>query len=117
MHLPPDDEIVMVAGIPPIRAKKARYFEDARFRFLVCAPPVCLICGRLRLREGARPPPPEGRQRVREQGSLPHRLEPEQLPGPTACCGVFQFLSGDGETSGRAGLSSSDQRLLYAGNG
>ncbi|MGC4024765.1 MAG: type IV secretory system conjugative DNA transfer family protein [Mesorhizobium sp.] len=32
MQLPPDDEIVMVAGIPPIRAKKARYFEDARFR-------------------------------------------------------------------------------------
>ncbi|MDI6025935.1 conjugal transfer protein TraG [Corticibacterium sp. UT-5YL-CI-8] len=32
MQLPPDDEIVMVAGIPPIRARKARYFEDARFR-------------------------------------------------------------------------------------
>lgn len=32
MQLPPDDEIIMVAGIPPIRAKKARYFEDARFR-------------------------------------------------------------------------------------
>jgi len=31
MQLPPDDEIVMVAGIPPIRAKKARYFEDSRF--------------------------------------------------------------------------------------
>jgi type IV secretory pathway TraG/TraD family ATPase VirD4 len=32
MQLPPDDEIVMVAGVPPIRAKKARYFEDPRFR-------------------------------------------------------------------------------------
>lgn len=31
MQLPPDDEIVMVAGIPPIRTKKARYFDDARF--------------------------------------------------------------------------------------
>ena len=30
MQLPPDDEIVMVAGVPPIRAKKARYFEDWR---------------------------------------------------------------------------------------
>ncbi|MHB2266300.1 conjugal transfer protein TraG [Aliihoeflea sp. 2WW] len=30
MQLPPDDEIVMVAGIPPIRANKARYYEDAR---------------------------------------------------------------------------------------
>ncbi len=32
MQLPPDDEIVMVAGIPPIRAKKARYYEDARLK-------------------------------------------------------------------------------------
>lgn len=32
MQLPSDDEIVMVAGIPPIRAKKARYFEDVRFK-------------------------------------------------------------------------------------
>ncbi|MBB6014515.1 type IV secretion system protein VirD4 [Aquamicrobium lusatiense] len=39
MQLPPDDEIVMVAGIPPVRAKKARYFEDARFRERLLAPP------------------------------------------------------------------------------
>ncbi|MER9442214.1 conjugal transfer protein TraG [Mesorhizobium sp. M0340] len=32
MQLPPADEIVMVAGAPPIRAKKVRYYEDARFR-------------------------------------------------------------------------------------
>jgi type IV secretion system protein VirD4 len=32
MQLPPTDEIVMVAGTPPIRAVKARYFEDARFQ-------------------------------------------------------------------------------------
>jgi type IV secretion system protein VirD4 len=32
MQLPPADEIVMVAGTPPIRAKKARYFEDVRFQ-------------------------------------------------------------------------------------
>ena len=31
MQLPPDDEIVMVAGTPPIRAKKARYYQDRRF--------------------------------------------------------------------------------------
>ena len=30
----------------------------------------------------------------------------EVIGGPTACCGVFQFLSGDGETSGRAGFST-----------
>lgn len=39
MQLPPDDEIVMVAGIPPVRAKKARYFEDERFRERLLSPP------------------------------------------------------------------------------
>jgi len=39
MQLPPDDEIVMVAGIPPVRAKKARYFEDARFKQRLLAVP------------------------------------------------------------------------------
>ncbi len=39
MQLPPDDEIVMVAGSPPIRAKKARYFEDRRFAERVLRPP------------------------------------------------------------------------------
>jgi type IV secretion system protein VirD4 len=32
MQLPPDDEIVLISGCSPIRAKKARYFEDERFR-------------------------------------------------------------------------------------
>jgi type IV secretion system protein VirD4 len=32
MQLPPDDELVLISGCSPIRAKKARYFEDERFR-------------------------------------------------------------------------------------
>jgi type IV secretion system protein VirD4 len=40
MQLPPADEIVMVAGTPPIRAKKARYYEDARFQERVLQPPT-----------------------------------------------------------------------------
>jgi type IV secretion system protein VirD4 len=39
MQLPPTDEIVMVAGLPPIRAKKARYYEDRRFAERVLPPP------------------------------------------------------------------------------
>ncbi|MGE0499659.1 MAG: conjugal transfer protein TraG [Rhizobiaceae bacterium] len=39
MQLPPSDEIVMVAGTQPIRAKKARYYEDARFRERLLSPP------------------------------------------------------------------------------
>ena len=40
MQLPPTDEIAMVAGTPPIRTKKARYYEDARFRERVLPPPI-----------------------------------------------------------------------------
>src|SRR5215831_13753565 len=32
MQLPPADELVLMSGFPPIRAKKARYFQDRRFR-------------------------------------------------------------------------------------
>ena len=39
MQLPPGDEIVMLAGTPPIRAKKARYYEDTRFKERVLPPP------------------------------------------------------------------------------
>ena len=39
MQLPSTDEIVMVAGTPPIRAKKARYYEDARFKERIMSPP------------------------------------------------------------------------------
>jgi len=39
MQLPPDDEIVMVAGIPPIRAQKVRYYKDRRFTERVVSPP------------------------------------------------------------------------------
>jgi type IV secretion system protein VirD4 len=39
MQLPPNDEIVMLAATPPIRANKARYFEDKRFVERVLPPP------------------------------------------------------------------------------
>ncbi|MGH6644086.1 MAG: type IV secretory system conjugative DNA transfer family protein, partial [Bradyrhizobium sp.] len=42
MQLPPSDEIVMVAGTPPIRAKKARYYEDRRFQERILPPPNLL---------------------------------------------------------------------------
>ena len=39
MQLPPADELLLVAGVPPVRAKKARYYEDARFRERILPPP------------------------------------------------------------------------------
>jgi len=39
MQLPPSDEIVMVAGLAPIRAKKARYFTDPRLAERIASAP------------------------------------------------------------------------------
>jgi type IV secretion system protein VirD4 len=46
MQIPPADEIVMVAGTPPIRAKKVRYYEDRRFIERVLPPPDPVVSDR-----------------------------------------------------------------------
>jgi type IV secretion system protein VirD4 len=38
MQLPPGDELVLVSGIPPIRTRKARYYEDRRLTSRILAP-------------------------------------------------------------------------------
>jgi len=40
MQLPPDEEVVMVSGHPPIKAAKLRYYQDRNFTGRVLAPPV-----------------------------------------------------------------------------
>jgi type IV secretion system protein VirD4 len=40
MQLPPDDELVLISGCPPIRAKKARYFEDPEMQARILPPPA-----------------------------------------------------------------------------
>jgi type IV secretion system protein VirD4 len=40
MQLPPSDELVLVSGLPPVRAKKLRYFEDGNFSSRVLTAPV-----------------------------------------------------------------------------
>jgi type IV secretion system protein VirD4 len=40
MQLPPDDELVLVSSLPPIRAKKLRYYEDRNFTSRVTSAPV-----------------------------------------------------------------------------
>ena len=39
MQLPPDDALVLVSGLAPIRAKKLRYYEDRNFARRIIAPP------------------------------------------------------------------------------
>jgi type IV secretion system protein VirD4 len=50
MQLPPDDELVIMSGCAPIRAKKARYFEDTEMSARILPPPALT---------GDRSPPPE----------------------------------------------------------
>ncbi|MGV6875385.1 conjugal transfer protein TraG [Pseudochelatococcus sp. B33] len=58
MQLPPSDEIVMVAGTPPIKAKKARYFEDPQFQERVLPPPELTRPGEPRPDDWSRLPIP-----------------------------------------------------------
>ena len=53
MQLPPDDELVLVSGCPPIRAKKARYYEDAELKARILQSPT--LTGRM-LVSGAEEP-------------------------------------------------------------
>lgn len=39
MQLPPSDELVFVAGHPPVRARKLRYYQDRAFKARILAPP------------------------------------------------------------------------------
>src|SRR3954453_21817867 len=40
MQLPPDDELILVSGCHPIRAKKARYYEDPELKARILQPPT-----------------------------------------------------------------------------
>ncbi|HXW71012.1 MAG TPA: conjugal transfer protein TraG [Methylocella sp.] len=42
MQLPHDDELVLVSGCLPIRAKKARYFEDPELKARILPPPALI---------------------------------------------------------------------------
>jgi type IV secretion system protein VirD4 len=46
MQLPQCDELVLVSGISPIRAHKARYYEDMRLKRRVLKPPALATAGR-----------------------------------------------------------------------
>ena len=58
MQLPNDEELVLVSGCQPIRAKKARYYADAELKARILPPP--------RLSGRDVPPGPEGVQTTPE---------------------------------------------------
>ncbi|MBB4955981.1 type IV secretion system protein VirD4 [Agrobacterium vitis] len=69
MQLPPTDEIVMVAGTPPIRAKKARYYEDARFKERILPPPALTASKQVRPDDWTSLPVPPQPQLAEAKGS------------------------------------------------
>ncbi len=56
MQLPAGDELVLVSGLSPIRARKLRYFEDRRFTARMAPPPM--------LEKGAHPDRPAARETI-----------------------------------------------------
>ena len=45
MQLPPADELILVSGCHPIRAKKVRYFEDPEMKGRILPPPALTLPG------------------------------------------------------------------------
>ena len=107
MQLPPDDEIVMAAGLPPIRARKARYFKDSRLAGRVQPPPaLSRPSGTVPDDWSALPPvgaPPQPKRRadiadaanggIRQEPELPVHEDIAPMPQPER--GEFDF-GGDG---------------------
>ena len=54
MQLPPEDAVVMVSSVAPIRAKKLRYYVDANFRIASCHRPCSQSGGTPTRRQPAR---------------------------------------------------------------
>jgi type IV secretion system protein VirD4 len=92
MQLPAGEELVLVSGLAPIRARKLRYFEDGRFASRVAAPPALggdVYADRppqrsddwagLRAEPAAIAPPVEGEERGGEGG-----LQQQRHPGLSA---------------------------------
>jgi type IV secretion system protein VirD4 len=87
MQLPPTDELVLVSGIPPIRARKARYFEDSRLTSRILRPPALTP-------SGAGPSGDRPAQNADDWTSV-------SLPGPGAAVGsVASFLAEDDAANG-----------------
>ncbi len=81
MQFPPDEEILMVSGHPPVRARKLRYFDDRNFIARVLPPPPLPLPSAPTEAYADRPPPrPDdwsGRPYPPASPSIAHRLMDE----------------------------------------
>ncbi len=77
MQLPATDELVLVSGCPPIRAKKARYHEDARFKERILRPPALVAAVEGRHDDWTSLPLPS-RPQIAEATSAPSSADEDQ---------------------------------------
>jgi type IV secretion system protein VirD4 len=69
LQLPDTDEIVMLSGAPPVRAKKARYYADPRLQSRIIAPP--------------QPCPDRNVQLASDDWSGVAQVKPTRMPSPS----------------------------------
>ena len=120
MQLPPDDEIVMVAGVPPIRAKKARYFEDRRLAERVLLPPKPMEpkpepkpddwskLAPIRPIALGKPPPASTSELTIQQSTCPKKASPAVTP-PTPDAARARARTAQGHCAGAR--EAADQRV------
>jgi type IV secretion system protein VirD4 len=107
MQLPPDDELVLVSGSPPIRARKARYYQDRRLFQRILPPPEPVAAPQAPASPDARGPAPAGdwtgaivapppaesedpaNAGIRREPELP--AHEEIVPEPPAATGEFEL--------------------------
>ncbi|MFA6968598.1 conjugal transfer protein TraG [Bosea sp. (in: a-proteobacteria)] len=127
MQLPPSDEIVMIAGTPPIRARKARYYEDARFEERILPPPSLAVPKQVRpddwttLPLPSRPQIAEANQATKTADDDPTESERRQQPElnrvkpvdkPMPIDNPFEIDAGRDEAEDDAARNSRMNRLM-----
>jgi type IV secretion system protein VirD4 len=115
MQLPPDDEIVMVAGVHPIRARKVRYYRDRRLASRIQDPPKDVPASEPRANDWTNLPIPAGSHApvedvdedgdpanggVRREPELPE--EQEIVPRSVPPAGEFEFDDSAGDDAAAA---------------
>lgn len=125
MQLPVGDEIVMVAGVPPIRAEKARYYADRRLAERILAPPSSTPQGAARAGDWSasvatpRPPAPPVQVTPKDPANGGVRREPELgteqeivPPPPPRPTNEFEF--GQGSSNEALNAARVQERLRRA---
>lgn len=97
MQLPPTDEVVLISGLAPIRARKLRYYQDANFTARLCpAPGLAVGCfadrpqarsndwGSIARRPDARLVAVDDKERPEDDGGLQQQRHPALPDQPLA---------------------------------